>query len=171
MLNVGEEVLVKGRIVGIEDAVIFKNYMVEFYPGYTTSVGESCITDKTYEQGLADAWELAKKIVLGIEEGGFSYRQLEEIFDASDSNEVFERFTLEEALAKIEAYEKEKEIKVGDVVHHMGGKTFIVTYIHDDGHVSGITEEGGIYSRVGIGNVVKAGKHIDIESLLRQIGE
>ena len=167
MFKVGDEVFIKAEITDVHPGSE-RPYFVHPNLDSVNWVSKNTLyrSDGNYEQGLADSWNLLKKVY------DMTCNAIEEIFDVEGGFwDVIRDFTYEEALAKIEAYEKEKEIKVGDVVHHMGGKTFIVTYIHDDGHVSGITEEGGIYSRVGIGNVVKAGKHIDIESLLKEIGE
>lgn len=67
-------------------------------------------TEKTYEEGLQDAWELAKKIDL------FDTEERTKIFGYITSEYIKEHYTVQEALAKLKAYEEEKEIKVGDVV-------------------------------------------------------
>jgi hypothetical protein len=118
---------------------------------------------KTYEQGLADAWELAKKLA------NLSSNAYVEIFGAKGLYSIVCCFSYEEALAKIEAYEKEKEIKVGDVVTSFDREGVVVnvqgkglTILHCDGLVSVM---------ISAEDCKKTGKHIDIESLLRQIGE
>lgn len=168
MFNVGEDVLVKGRIVGIEDAVIYTNFVVEFYPGYTTSVGESCITDKTYAQGLEDAWELARKLYC---EHTDSERR--EILGIAQYETVLECMTAEEALAKIEAYERER-IKVGDVVYYGDGEyestKSIVTKVQGS-LIYTVYPDGSCGQEHNPSELKKTGKHIEIEGLLRQIGE
>lgn len=165
MYKVGDEVFIKAEITDVHRECD-KPYFVHPNLDSLNWVSEEKIfpADKTYEQGLADAWELARRL--------YALRpdERDEMFKYCTVKAIIEDCTIEEVMDCIEAYENEKEIKVGDVVHHIGGKTFIVTYIHDDGHVSGITEEGGIYSRVGTESVVKSDKHIDIEGLLKQIG-
>lgn len=130
------------------------------------------LKSEEYIRGLSDAWELAKQICLHPDKGGLTCKQLIEIFGGSNYHELFIDFTAEEALAKIEAYEKEKEIKVGDeVVHTMGrneNKLFVTSI--SDGMVKGfeINEVSFTFPNQFI---QKTGNHIDIESLLRQIGE
>lgn len=116
--NIGDEVLVKGSIVKIECeeydacpvAVGFDKGRSEWY-----AEEELIPADKTYSQGLADAWELAKKLVLSKEKGGYSATEVGEIFGMSVF-QILERLSVEEAIAKIEAYKREKEIKVGSIV-------------------------------------------------------
>jgi len=72
---------------------------------------------KDYKSGMTDAWEIAKKISLTKEKGGFGEKELEEIFGTVKSDAVFERFSPQQAKDRIHAWEEAKEeIKVGDVV-------------------------------------------------------
>lgn len=130
--------------------------------------------EEEYDRGLNDAWELAKKIALstnmvetarifiaknicGIE----NIRLLEECFN----------LTPREALTKLEAYEKEKEIKVGDVVTD-GHSTMLVTGVGGkSGLLFMIGKDGEILTRMNPKNWKKTGKHIDIESILAEIGK
>lgn len=54
-----------------------------------------------YEKGLNDAWKLAKKIQ------GLDCKIREKIYGIYKMLVIFEKFTPQEALAKLEAYEKE----------------------------------------------------------------
>ncbi len=122
-----------------------------------------------YNKGLEDAWELAKKIydmkcdnieeILGVRGGFYG---------------VIDGLSCEEALAKIEAYEREKEIKVGDEVKHdivERADMFVVTSI-SKGMIRGVDKNGVTHSFTFPNQYIKkTGKHIDIEGLLRQIGE
>ena len=65
-----------------------------------------------YEKGLNDAWELVKKIC------GMTRQDLYEIFKIEDAYlaDILDDNTYQEAIAKIEAYEESKAIKVGNVV-------------------------------------------------------
>ena len=177
MFKVGDEVLIKGEITDVHEGTD-NPYFVAYKHGYINWVSEDKIIqmNKTYEMGLNDAWELAKKILYGNDE------QLIEIFgscidriyfDLTCKREIINCYTPQEALAKIEAYEKEKEINVGDeVVLDDEEKTvFIVTRIRN-GFISGFDKDGTTHSYVFPNRFIqKTGKHIDIESLLRQIGE
>ena len=76
----------------------------------------NCEVKKAYDKGLQDAWELARKI------NDMPNSKMQEIFDISEDVievewELFNNFTPQQALAKIEAYEKSQQIQVGDVVY------------------------------------------------------
>lgn len=131
-----------------------------------------------YNRGLQDAWELAKGLYLGKNQK-YSDNQYEKIFGGLGLCYVFDNCTAQEALAKIEAYEKEQaEIKVGDVVEYCERKVAIlITKISND-EFSGIkitTDEfgvaGDIYSGRKLKDCTKTGKHIDIASILAEIGK
>lgn len=66
--------------------------------------------EDSYNRGLNDAWELARKIGGLYITTGFTYQEIEEIFGKYDEiEEIFEKYTTcQEALAKVEAYEKKK---------------------------------------------------------------
>lgn len=124
--------------------------------------------DKTYADGLKDAWELAKKIY------DTTHADRNKIFGMDNScngiKNVFEMFTPEEALAKIEAYEKEKEIKVGDVVEDEEGTKALVIDEATENTCFVFTENGCVEDWYKM-DLKKTGNKISIESLLRQIGE
>lgn len=166
MYKVGDVVLVNGTVENVEDygAVVYVCGMGKAF----FNKKELIPADKTYTKGLADAWELAKKIVLSEKEGGFSYKQLGEIFGVGDCRFPMNTFTAEEALAKIEAYEKEMEIKVGDVVLDDGDKGIVTRSTHNCVYILWFDGSSGTYEP---SELKKTDLHIDIESLLRQIGE
>lgn len=168
MFKVGDEVFVKGSIVEIEN---------DEYDAYPVAVGfdkgrsewyaeeELIPANKTYEQGSADAWKLAKKLFAEYKDS-----ELCEIFGKGWSYPKLMEFTYEEVLAKIEACEKENEIKVGDEVKTILGKTNgIVTRVYSE--CCYVVWADGVCGEYQKSHLEKTGKHIDIESLLRQIGE
>ena len=120
--------------------------------------------------GQNEAWELARKIVI---QNGYSSHDLYEIFGSSDLQHVLENYTYPEAAAKVAQWEKAKEeIKVGDVFQDNDGNNAIVTsikgntvyYMWDDGDTrSGFAEDVKKH-------FTKTGRHIDIDSFLKQIG-
>ena len=124
---------------------------------------------EAYNKGLEDAWELAKKIVVDCKD--MTGKEFQDIFGYY-LHEVFVNYTPQEALAKLEAYEKEQaEIKVGDVVQVKNGYEFLVTHISKEKtHYFGITTTGDTYTSVHISELTNTGKHIDIQSVLQQIG-
>ena len=125
--------------------------------------------DKTYSDGLTDAWELARKVyALELDERG-------KILGYQGLKPILEDLTPEYVADAIEAYEKEKsEIKVGDVVYYGKGeytsKQSIVTRIEGN-VVYTVYADGSCGKEHYPSELKKTGKHIDIESLLRQIGE
>lgn len=171
MYKVGDEVFVKGEIVEVIKDV---PYPIKVEVCCTTvpllfTEEELFTVRKTYEQGLADAWELAKKIAK------MSYDECRDIFGKGGFHLVAYGFTVEEALAKIEAYEKkENEIKVGDEVIHETDSTkrqFFVTYIGGN-MISGIEKNGDTHGFSFPNQYIrKTGKHIDIEEFLKQLRE
>lgn len=170
MFKVGDEVFIKAEVKD-DDGYGKKQIEIKGIDGLLPvwfEVYELIPADKTYEQGLADAWNLAKKIL------NMKLDVAAEVFDSTRLFDVMDKFTPQEALAKIEAYEKEKEIKVGDEVIHETDSTkcqFVVTYIGGN-MISGIEKNGDTYGFSFPNQYIrKTGKHIDIESLLRQIGE
>ena len=73
--------------------------------------------NKTYEQGLADAWEAARKIALREQDGGLSIEATKKNYGLPFFERILKNFDAAEAIAKIKAYEDEQQkIKVGDEV-------------------------------------------------------
>ena len=130
-----------------------------------------------YNRGLNDAWELAKKIVLSEIDGGMSAKEFYNIFDKNMADEdVLKKFTPQEALAKLEAYEKskkevEEKFKVGDIVTFEDGTKGMVMDIDAVDNFAIFTDNGCIEAWIGQERVTKTGKHIDISALLEEIGE
>lgn len=173
--KVGDEVLVKAKIVNVNKK-FDRPYLAELNASGENWVSEDKIIpmDKTYADGLNDAWNLAKKIVCAKEQGGMKLCECEDVFNTTYIADILAKHTYEEALAKIEAYEREKEIKVGDVVVHGATKTkdvFVVTSI-GNGMIRGV-KKNGVTNSFTFPNpyIKKTGKYIDIEGLLKQIGE
>lgn len=164
--KVGDEVLMKAEITKVYDnGVVIKVGGL----GEAFFANENIDVNKTYEMGLSDAWELAKKIYHAPCDGGLENSEIEEIFDCKFGSVTY-KYTAEEALAKIEAYEKGKDIKVGDVVIIDDDVNAIVIDEISEESVFVLTENGCIEKRTKK-YLEKTGKHIDIEGLLKQIGE
>ncbi|MCX4269565.1 MAG: hypothetical protein OSJ62_13025 [Lachnospiraceae bacterium] len=72
---------------------------------------------RDYKYGMAEAWEIAKRIFLSKENGGFGSEQLKEIFGTAKPEILFEKYTPQQAKEKIAQWEEAmEEIQVGDVV-------------------------------------------------------
>jgi hypothetical protein len=124
---------------------------------------------EAYNKGLNDAWELAKKMVAPAYIGGMGNSECIAVFGMNlNGYEILSKYTPQEALAKLEAYEKEQaEIKVGDVVE-VNGYKFLVTTVAND-HINLIDSKG--ITTWTTSTCKKTGKHIDIQKILEQIGE
>ena len=95
-----------------------------------------------------------------------------EIFGTASTGEIL-RYTYAEAAAKVAEWERKKEeICVGDVVRFKSDNRveFCVTDILDNSFLYGISAEGGVYSNKDIKLFEKTGRHIDVASMLAQIG-
>lgn len=125
-------------------------------------------------EGQNEAWELARKIVLMEKEGGMKDEDYKAIFGGCQpSDYILKTHTYPEAAAKVKAWKKAKEeIKVGDIVKSKSDipVEFCVTEISCHGRLYGIGKNGGTYSNKNPEFWEKTGRHIDIDSFLKQIG-
>lgn len=127
------------------------------------NVGE--LMDRTYEQGLNDAWELALK----------TYRmncdRRKAILGELTYDETLESLSPQEALAKLKAYE-ETQIEVGDVVTTVNGECpYIVTNVQLPNTLHVINSRNGYAQQIRIDVCKKTGKHLNVQQFLKQIGE
>lgn len=171
MYKVGDEVLIKGEVIEVMNDVPYpvRVRLGSDNGGLVFTNDEVCYADKivkTYEMGLNDAWNLAKKLVMGVEDGGFDSQEVIDVF-GKNRYYSFKDLTAAEALAKIE---KEKEIKVGDVVEDEEGTKALVIDEATENTCFVFTENGCVedWYKVDLKNT---GKKILIGDLLRQIGE
>ena len=127
--------------------------------------GLSAAKIKAFNQGAEAAWELARKLSrMEIND------KIQEAFNLeySFALTVIERITYPEAAAKVSQWEKAKEeIKVGDVVSREGFYG-VVKSVSDD-WLNGITASGVNFQWLKC-KCTKTGRHIDIDSFLKQIG-
>ena len=65
----------------------------------------------TYTQGLNDAWECARKIMLNKVNGGLPTEEHSKIFGYIATSEVLKNYTASEAIAKIKEYEEQDKHK------------------------------------------------------------
>lgn len=170
--KVGDEVLVKARIIIVNDEKNMPYTIVrEKNLGYTTNsmcVKESDIV-KQPEMTAEEAWEIAKKITIIPSCGGYEYVDLQYIFGTHDVSKIMENNSPQEAKVKIEEWEAAKEIKVGDEVEHCR-EIGVVTNKEDDGEFFSVLFKNGTTTACTSENLRKTGRHIDIEGLLKQIG-
>ncbi len=130
------------------------------------------IKDAAYQNGLDDAWKIARFICMRPCDGGMGMEDMEKVFGSSIVATIFHvNASVSNVMGKIRALEKEKtEIHIGDEVRFGGGGTFIVTHISSDEinghhHYSGIKRDG--LSAGAAGNLLeKTGRHVDVSTLL-----
>ena len=127
--------------------------------------------EQAFDRGCNAAWELVRKIF------DMETNDIEDIFikeDAWNLGTVLNNYTYQEAAAKVAEWEKIKEIKVGDILEDRDeGNKVIVTSLKgrvicllwDDGRI------GTTYVELAKGIFRNTGRHIDIDSFLKQIRE
>ena len=123
--------------------------------------------NQAFNQGAETAWELARKIIL-YDKDSYSGEELKEIFGYAYSQTLIRNYTYQEIAAKVAEWEQAKEeIKVGDVVSREG-LYGVVKSVSDD-WLNGITAFGISFQWLKR-KCTKTGRHIDIDSFLKQIG-
>ena len=124
--------------------------------------------------GQNEAWELALKLRYmdyedKVECFGLGYDGKEKWI------EVMENYTYAEAAAKVSQWEKAKEeIKVGDVYKSLSGNFVVCGIDREKDMVKALWDDlsvGKIYLYEIKEQYTKTGRHIDIDSFLKQIGE
>lgn len=175
--KVGDEVMVKARI---NDICVGDVHPYEVRAVDNSNCGSSArviyvraedvlpAPDMTAEE----AWEIAKNLF-----ANYSNAELDEIFGKGWSFPKLMELTPHEAKARIEAWEAEKEIKVGDVVRVTLGKldegetdTALITWVHENNWYDLIMKNGLGWTYVNGERIKKTGRHIDIDGILKQIG-
>ena len=170
--KVGDEVLVKVRIHHIVNQETDMPYEVKAINNGKIEPRTIWIREEDIQSDspmtAEEAWELARRIV-GCSEHGLEETKRREIFSRDDAFDVFNLFSAKEAKAKIEAWEAEKEIKVGDVVKVGCYTGLVVSDDNMDDSYDILFSDGGT-SKINIKDLKKTGRHIDIEIVLKQIG-
>lgn len=172
MYKVGDEVFIKGEVVEVVNDVPYpvRVRLGSDNGGIVFTNDELCYSDKivkTYEMGLNDAWNLLKKVY------DMKCDAIEEIFGVECGfYNVIRNFTFEDCRDKIEAYEKEKEIKVNDIVKVKDERGLgIVTAVCPTGVVYVLWNDGGCgdYEPCELETTGRTAEGLDL--LLRQIAE
>lgn len=126
--------------------------------------------DIGYNKGLNDAWMLATKICddMGIHER-------ENAFGYKYETDVMKCITPQKAIAMLKAYEEAQKIEVGDVVvwADFADDVFngvVLDFKDSTDNEVVVFDENGCVEVWKIADCKKTGKHIDIQSILEQIG-
>ena len=130
--------------------------------------------DDANRQGLEDAWEYAKKIVLNPDDGGLGLSELNEIFGFYTLQSIFKNYTVQQAIEKLKAYEKEQKandtIKVGDEVISSRSERkgiLLEPEIGDTFATVIVPSERWRTYCIRHADLKKTGKHYNIEGLLK----
>ena len=131
--------------------------------------------NQAFNQGAEAAWELAKKIILPQSQGGMSIDDFVAIFGSCISETyIMKNYSYTEAAAKVAEWENEKdEIKVGDIVKIREGNNndlCVLCMSTDKKYYNAVDGYGAVYYMLTKEMITKTGRHIDIDSFLKQIG-
>ena len=127
--------------------------------------------EQAFGRGCNAAWKLAQKIAKFQLDGGYSIDELKAIFSHPYVSEILD-LTYPEATAKVAEWENEREeIKNGDILEGIYDNTFkcIVTNLYTD-NTAYLVFDDGTAGWHELDNFKKTGRHIDIDSFLKQIG-
>lgn len=173
--NIGDIVRVKGS-VGIVDFIDLENE-----PRYRVSINgqewwfsEDIMepyAEKTYEQGLADAWELARRVIGHPSAGGYTMQELEDVFGIPCPASLLSELTIEEALAKLDEFERQQSLAPNMIVEDKEGIRALILDECGDDTFSVLTENGCVerWDREMCFSIRE--KTIDVSNLVQQIRE
>lgn len=169
--KVGDEVLVKCRINYVDNDVSlpYKVSRAGCISGFSKPLYILAGDDDIETMTAEEAWKLAIKLRY------MDFEDKIELFNLDPSSsreawlEIMENMSPESVRDKIEAWEAEKNINVGDVVIRCGESCIVTNKSRNDGFYDVLFEDGttGAYQR---SSLKKTGRHIDIEGILKQIG-
>ena len=89
------------------------------HSAYVFGYEDGTNSNLTYERGLNDAWECARKMMLSDEDGGIALSDIMKIFGMTQYSAI-KRFSASEAIAKIKEYE-EKQKRACDTCQYRDG--------------------------------------------------
>ena len=126
--------------------------------------------NRAYRDGLNDAWECARKIMLSAVDGGFIRDELIDIFGTADYYSILKTYTVSEAMDTIKKYKE--GFKVGDEVLDRETNCVAVvtrTSFFDDIYVTYKDGSSGMHAN---GRYTKTGRHFpQIGEILKEMQE
>ena len=125
--------------------------------------------NQAFIQGAEPAQELIRKI------GNIQHYADEKIFGIDFIFDLVREYTYHEAAAKVAEWEKAKEeIKAGDIVKIREGNNnelCVLCMSTDKKYYNAVDGYGAVYYMLTKEMITKTGRHIDIDSFLKQIGD
>lgn len=127
--KVGDEVLIKGKVVDTGEPyntnypyeIVFDDddMVVSWSEWFSITSVVGMASDlvksedqKTYEQGLNDAWEMAKLI------SSMPLSKVMEIFNGSSMGYITNQYSAQEAINKYNEWKESNDFKMGDIVEY-----------------------------------------------------
>lgn len=137
-------------------------------------------SEKEYERGLEDAWELARKIARTFDKDSLTVKEIHDIYGCA-WYKVFTDYTAHDALSLYQDYLKKKEKEaakpvLGDVVeiiasNHISYNTVVKgIYIKETGAAHNIITNNGdvyVFGKDHVESIKKTGEHVDILGALK----
>lgn len=188
--EVGDKVLLQAEIKGVDETSFYPYHVSidgaqawvreeDIFEDSVKIYGKEDILEssvKSYEDGMNDAWDAARKIASSETDGGYSSGELCEIFGEESVlgvSKILQKLTAAEAAAKIADWEENKKIHVGDVVK-VGKEgegsfcgTAVVTAIYGDWYC--LIFDDGETGKVKAKELSKTGRKVDVDGFLQQI--
>lgn len=119
--------------------------------------------NKTYEDGLNEAWELVREII-------YKPDKRRKVFGVDVVSAIIKNFSASEAIDAVKRYE---ELKVGDEVIDKYGWKRVVTKTHNSGEITTMDYNGDFYEyckKTVMSDFKKTGRHFSqIEEILKQL--
>lgn len=108
----------------IDEIKLDSTYNRGYDKGYNNRKIEEEFEEKSnnYEQGLNDAWELTRKLIISDYDGAYSAKDMRDIWEHGGFLSILKDFTAQQALEKLKKYEEQKQkekvkIYVGDEIY------------------------------------------------------
>lgn len=129
------------------------------------------IRQEEYKRGLEDAWELAKRVVISIEDEGMTYQELMECFGLA-SEQMILKMPVSDMKERYDAWKEKNNqkakdiIQVGDVITVKGSYEMVVieisVYEYDNNSLSYTCVDkntGTVWHYSEDADIKKTGKH------------
>lgn len=123
---------------------------------------------EAYNEGVNEAWKIARRICYYHECSDFRSDILYELFGTRMPSEIMKRFSCQGAQSKFKTFDEKEEIKVGDVVTFLG-KPIIVTRVSEDKTKIDGFGMGGFVNHYDYNLCKKTDSHIDIQQIFKEI--
>lgn len=106
-----------------------KDTMTEYDRGYNKGYNNRKIEEEfeksnDYEQGLNDAWELTRKLIISDYDGAYSAKDMRDIWKHGGFLSILKDFTAQQALEKLKKYEEQKKEKIEKAEIHVGDEIY-----------------------------------------------